>query len=174
MNSCSFNRNVSIVGKVTGTPLNPVAYSRINVQLNNGEASNLTGGALVNLIYDMASGSNYLTIPISTTVNLDLTSGLVDPLNVSILFGKVKGIYLEHLSGSGATSGVKFFGAGSNAFQGPLSAAGTLTFLPGESQLLQSYTANGWTVGSTNKIIAINNLSSTSAAFVRIYIDGTN
>lgn len=173
MNSCSFNRNVSIVGKVTGTPTNPVVYSRINVQSNNGEASTLVGPAFVNMVYDMASGANFLTIPSSTTINLDLTSGIVDPVNVSLLFGKVKGIYIEHLSGSGATAGVKFFGAGANAFQGPLSAGGTLTFLPGESQLLQSYTASGWTVGSTNKIIAIQNLSA-FAAFVRIYVDGTN
>ena len=171
MNSVKASKIISITGTVTGTTANPYVSSRINVQSNNTATSSGSAGALVNAIYDVASGTNKQTIALSTTLTLDLTN-LTDPLAGTIVFGKVKTIYIEHTSASTASS-IKCFAAGANAFQGPLNAANYVTLLPGESICFQSYTTAGWTVSGAAKNLAILNNSGSASALVRIYIDGT-
>jgi hypothetical protein len=172
MNSLRLTKNFGITGTITGTTANPYLSSRINAQNVTTATQGGTAGALINQVYDYASGTNYKTIALSTTLTLDLTSGLLNPLGESIVFGKVKGIYIEHISTSTAVS-IKCFAAGSNAFQGPLNTANYVTLLPGESIYFQSYTSGGWVVDGTHKNLSILNNSGTLSALVRIYIDGT-
>lgn len=172
MNSYRITRNLSITGTATGTTSNPVVASRINVQsLTTGTQSG-TGGSLVKECYDFASGTNYKTIAASTTLTLDLTSLASNPLGETITFTKIKAVYIQHISTSTSSSGIKCFAAASNAFQGPLNTANYVTLLPGEEIYLESYTSGGWTVDGTHKNISIQNLSGTNSALVRIYIDG--
>ena len=172
MNTVRLTKNFGITGTVTGTTANPRLSSRINAQNVTTATQAGTAGALINQVYDFASGTSYKTIALSTLLTLDLTSGLLDPLGEALVFGKVKGIYIEHISTSTAVS-IKCFAAASNAFQGPLNTANYVTLLPGENIYLQSYSTAGWTVDATHKNLAILNNSGTNSALVRIYIDGT-
>jgi hypothetical protein len=172
MNTVRLTKNFGITGTVIGTTANPVLSSRINAQNVTTATQAGTAGALVSQVYDYASGTNYKTIALSTTLTLDLTSGLLNPLGEAIVFSKIKSVYIEHISTSTAVS-IKCFAAASNAFQGPLNTANYVTLLPGESIYLQSYTTAGWTVDGTHKNLSILNNSGSASALVRIYIDGT-
>lgn len=172
MNSVKITKNFGITGTATGTASNPYLSSRINAQ--NVTTANQAGsaGALVNQVYDVASGTLTTTVAPSATTTLNLNSGLTDPLGGSLVFGKIKSIYIEHTSASTASS-IKVFAAGTNPFQGPLSAGAYFTLAPGESIYLQSYTSSGWAVSGTVKNISILNNSGTNSAIFRVYVDGT-
>jgi len=113
----------------------------------------------------------------ATTLQLDLSTGLTNPLNESISgaadFATIMGFFLEHDITSTATS-VTAFNGGTNEFQGPKSASSDDTLLPGEwTAFGKASSVAGWTVDGTHKRIDILNNHATNAAILNIFILGT-
>lgn len=117
------------------------------------------------------------SISASSTLSLDLTTGLTNPLGESINgtldFATVKGILIEHDSTSTATS-IRAFNGGTTEFQGPLSATSDVTLTPGQwCAFGMGSTVTGWTVSGSAKLLDILNNSGSAAAKVNIMIVGT-
>lgn len=80
----------------------------------------------------------------SASENLDMIGALSTPVGGSFNAAEIVLIFVKAHSDN--VNNVVIGGAAATAFQGPLSAAGTLTLKPGEWVLLNSQT--GWAVGA--------------------------
>jgi hypothetical protein len=172
MNSSKLSTKFGLVGTVKGTSANSNLSSPIAINRANSYTQISTYP--INQVID--KGSSTFTIAASTTLTIDLTTGQTNPLGESIAsslaFAKVRYIFIEHDSASLSTS-IVAFGSGSNQFQGPLSAAATITLKPGERFEQESATTAGWTVDGTHKTIAVVNSSATQSATVRLCVAGS-
>jgi hypothetical protein len=120
------------------------------------------------------------TIAVSGTNVLDLTSGLVSPLNENITgaqqFDAIYGVFIEHRLTSLATSGVTALGGGGNEFQGPFAAGDKATLLPGQWLAFGcDATGNGWDVSATIRLISLVNLDAVAdhIGTVAVFLLGT-
>lgn len=121
-----------------------------------------------------------LSIAVSGTTTLDLTTGLVNPLNEAISgtpgkFISAHVVFIEHAAASLATAGITAFGGASNDFQGPMAALDKPTLLPGEWFAFGKPAGNaGWTVDGTHKNIALVNTDATAlhVASVNVFVLG--
>lgn len=94
------------------------------------------------------------TIAASGTDNLDLAGGVTDPFGNTLTFVDVKAIFIR---ASAANTNNLVIGNGTNPFNGPLSAAGTITLPPG-GVLALIHPGAGWGVtGSTADVLKIAN-----------------
>ena len=149
---------VSVSGRQTGptelsTPLFPFDLSA---------ALNLLPGT------DATSKANTLfldqrTLTTGATENLDMAGVLVDAFGATVANAEVVAIYLKAADAN--TTDLTFFGAASNAFNGPLTGTTPkLTLGPGEFVLLTS--KRGWAVtAGTGDIILCANGSGASAIY---------
>lgn len=172
MNSSKLSTKFGLVGSVKGTTANTNLSSP--VAINRTSAYTQISTYPINQMID--KGSSTFTIAASTTLAIDLTTGQTNPLGESIAsalaFAKVRYIFIEHDSASLSTQ-IVCLGSGSNQFQGPLSAAATVTLKPGERFQAESATTAGWTVDGTHKTVQVVNSSGTQSATVRLCIAGS-
>jgi hypothetical protein len=172
MNSSKLTTKFGIVGTVKGTTANSSLSSPIAIN-RTGSYTQISTYPINQMI---DKGSSTFTIAASTTLAIDLTTGQTNPLGESIAsslaFAKIRYVFIEHDAASLST-GIVAFGSGSNQFQGPLSAAATVTLVPGERFQAESATTAGWTVDGTHKTIQIVNSSGTQSATVRLCIAGS-
>lgn len=110
------------------------------------------------------------TLAASGTENLDLSGVLVGPLGGSaIAAAEIMAIYISAADAN--TNSVIVGNATSNAFQGPLSATGTLTLKPGDFHLLTC--ADGWGVtAATGDLLKVANSAGTTGVTYSIIIVG--
>lgn len=110
---------------VTPTKVQGLLNASLPVDISTAISfANGTGAGQVNAaFYDVR------TISASGTDSLDLNAVLTDALGVSLIFTKVKFIYV--LADAGNTNNVVVGAAGSNPFIGLLNATGTITLRPG-------------------------------------------
>lgn len=118
-----------------------------------------------------------LTIDPSTTVTLDLTSGLENPLCDEITganaFAHVYAVTIQHSIDSLA-SGITAFGAGGSDFQGWFQATSLLEAMPpgGFLSMGQVDSETGMEVSGAQKEIAITNEDAVNDATVIVWIFG--
>lgn len=105
----------------------------------------------------------------AATENLDLAGALSDSFGQSVSPAEIVGIWLEALATN--TTDLAFFGAASNAFNGPLSGTTPkVTLGPGDAILLTS--RRGWTVTPATGDILLAANGSGAAAGYRVAIIG--
>lgn len=132
--------------------------------------ANGTGAGQVNAaFYDVR------TIAASGTDSLDLNAVLTDALGVSLIFTKVKFIYI--VADPGNTNNVVVGAAGSNPFIGLLNATGTITLRPGMGFLAFAGLADatGMAVtAATGDLLLLTNSSSGTGVKYTIVIGGVS
>lgn len=168
MNSLTIKLSMGFLGRASGTSANS------NLKTSLGRTSRCSISGASKQVYDKYQQS----IAGAATLQLDLSTGLSNPLNESITgaadFATVMGVFLEHDATSTATTGITCFNGGTTEFQGPMNSASDATLLPGEwFGFGKASTVTGWTVDGTHKRIDILNLHATNAAIVNIFILGT-
>ncbi len=174
MNSLTLNADVSLGGTAQGTPANSLAKSAVVRRLAyRFTSSAASAAAKCNNVIDKASADQSLAP--AGTVAIDLTSFTVNPFSEAAqVFAAVRVIYIEHVTGS-LSSGISVYAAiAGNSFQGPVSAAGTITLAPGEDQTFRSRTVTGWVVNGTHKNFYIVNNDAVNAATIRYLVSGSN
>lgn len=118
-----------------------------------------------------------VVVTAGATATIDLVSGLTNPLGEAISsankFNSVQVLMIQHDADSQA-SGITAFGAGSNKFQGPISATGTITLPPKRGfAFFTDATDAGWSVNaSTSHLFEIVNNDGSHDATVNLYIEG--
>jgi hypothetical protein len=170
VNSLALKFAVGFLGRATGITGN----AGLAAQLGRTGRCSITGSGKQCLdIYQTV-------IAVSGSLQIDLTTGRVNPLNESISgtdkFATVLAAWVEHDLTSLATAGITAFGGGTNEFQGPKAAADKDTLLPGEwTAFGKSESITGWTVDGTHKRVDVVNLDATllHTATVNIFIVGT-
>lgn len=142
--------NVSVAGKLTGAaglslPAEPIAISK---SISIAPGTDAQGKA--DVLWD-----DHRTLAASATENLDLAGVLTGLLGGIVTAAEITAIYLE--ADAGNTNDVQFFGAASNAFNGPLSGTTPkLALGPGDCALITNY--KGWTVTpATGDILLVGN-----------------
>lgn len=168
MNSLTLKFACGFLGRASGVSAN----SNLKTSLGRTARCSISGAS--KQVYDKYQQS----ISGAATLQLDLSTGLTNPLNESITgavdFATVMGVFIEHDITSTATTGITCFNGGTNEFQGPMNAASDWTLIPGEwAAFGKASTVTGWTVDGTHKRIDILNLHATNAAIVNIFIFGT-
>ena len=109
------------------------------------------------------------TISASGSENLDLTGALTDAFGATVAAAEVVAIYVKAHAGN--ANDVVVGGAASNAFNGPLSANGTLTIKPGEFTVLTNKA--GWpVVAGTGDILKVANSGAGTSVTYTIVIVG--
>ena len=113
------------------------------------------------------------TLAASASENLDLNgTALQSVTGANLALVKVKAIYLRAADGN--TNSVVFGNAATNAFNGPLSAAATITVPPG-GEILLTAPPNGWpVVAATGDLLKIANSGAGSSVDYDIFILGTS
>jgi hypothetical protein len=124
MISVATNLSVTITGNVQGIGTDTTRSNGISSRNDFNGTQGGTGSTLVDEVLDLASNDRSITIAASATTTVDLTSGETDPLGGAVVFARIRRMIFIHPLESLASS-VTVFNAASNAFQGPLSAAGT-------------------------------------------------
>lgn len=164
--------SVVVTGNVLGTTANPLQTSPVNAKTTNVGTSSDTGAGLVNEIVMAAAGTQTVTIAASGTLAVNLLTGQTNPLGENVVFARVKKVIIEHSSAS-LSSGVTVFGSGTNQFQGPLSAAATITLPASGGFAFWLPTATAWVVDGTHKTVQVVNNDAVNAATLSIeYFDG--
>lgn len=172
MISFSLDVDVSLSGLAKGTAANSQQRSSVSRHLPASFTSAGSGATLCSNVIDKATVVQ--TLAAGGAVAIDLTSFTVNPFSESAQsFAAVRVIYVEHATGSAASSISVFNAAAGNSFQGPLSAAGTLTFAAGGNAVLRASTATGWVVDGTHKNFYIVNNDGVNAASIRYFIAGS-
>jgi hypothetical protein len=164
MDSMPVTVGIGYKGSATGTAANPGMTNTVE----DAFTCALTGSG-------KQGGRAVLTLTPGEVRTLNLRSGLTDLLGEAITeFDHVYAVVVEHDPASLATSGVRAFGAGSNDFQGPLSAGSRLTFLPGQGfAFLTNAALTPWETTDAVKNIALENLDLTNDATVNVAFFGT-
>lgn len=110
------------------------------------------------------------TLAASATESLDLAGTLAGLLGGTLTEAEITGIYLE--ADAGNTNDVVFFGAATNAFNGPLSGTTPkLTLGPGDVSLTTN--RKGWpVVASTGDVLLVANSAAGTAVSYKIVIVG--
>lgn len=167
MNSLALKFGCGFSGLATGITGNSELKSRL------GRVARISVSGASKQVYDYYRYS----LAGAATLQLDLSTGLTNPLNESISgaadFATITGVFLEHDSTSTSTSFTAFNG-GTNEFQGPMNAASDCTLVPGEWFAFGKLAGiTGWTVDGTHKRIDILNNHATNAALINIFILGT-
>ena len=174
MTSLTLTADMILGGLAKGTPANADQRSSISRRVPYRPTSSAASAAVkVNNVIDRASIAQSLAP--AGTVAIDLTTFTVNPFSEAAqVFSTVRVIYIEHVTGS-LSSGISVFNAGAgNSFQGPVSAAGTITLAPGEDQMFRSRTVTGWVVDATHKNFYIVNNDAINAATIRYLIAGVS
>lgn len=112
------------------------------------------------------------TLAASATENLDLAGVLSGLLGSTVAAAEITAIVL--LADDGNTNDVVFFGAASNAFNGPLSGTTPkLTLGPDDVALITN--KKGWTVTATTGdiILVANSAAGTSVTYTIVFIGRT-
>jgi hypothetical protein len=143
-----------------GNPVAPVKVSK---------AIDITPGAAAFGQADIL-WSDQRTLAASGTENLDLAGVLTGLLGGTVTAAEITGIYLE--ADAGNTNDVAFFGAASNAFNGPLSGTTPkLTLGPGDPAFIGS--KKGWPVTpGTGDILLVANSGGTTGVTYKIIVYG--
>lgn len=111
-----------------------------------------------------------ITLAASGNQTLDLTSGMVDPFGVALVFAKIGGIYIK--ASSANTNSVIVGVAASNAFDGPMGGTTPTQTIPPGGKLLWTHPGAGWTVDSSHKSLKLANSSSGTGVDLNIVIWG--
>lgn len=145
-----------------GTPRAPVDLSFLSQLIPGTDADNKA-----DRMY-----SAEITLTSAQTANLDLAGVLSTGLGVTITAAEVVAIAL--IADAANTTNIAFFGAASNAFNGPLGGTTpTLTLKPGAAALLVD--PDGWAVtASTGDILSVVNGSGASATYTVVIIARTS
>ncbi len=172
MTSLTLDLNVFLSGLAKGTTANANQRSSISRVLPSAFTASGTGATLCSNVIDKATVAQ--TLAGGGTVAIDLSSFTVNPFSEPAqTFATVRVIYIEHSTGS-LSSGISAFAAvAGNSFQGPLSAAGTITLPAGGDLLWRSRTVTGWVVDATHKNFYIVNNDGVNAATIRYLIAGS-
>lgn len=161
--SISLDIKAAQVGATTdlGTPRAPASLSLVQ-QFAAGTATD----SQANLLY-----SAEITLTTGQTANLDLAGVLATGLGATITMAEVVTIVLA--ADATNTTNIAFFGAASNAFNGPLGGTTpTLTLKPGAWAALND--PDGWGVtAGTGDILQVVNASGASATYTVILIGRT-
>lgn len=176
MDSCTVRFGVGFTGVVRGTPAAPAVFAEI------GQAVRCDFSGSGKMVYDAATADSdndpAIVIGPSATLVLDLSSGLVSPLNESIagatdFSGGVYALWVHHDRESEA-SGVRAFGGGGNEFQGPWSAGAQATLLPKQGiAFVVEADGTGFTMSAAGaRTIALTNLDASKNATIRVFIEG--
>lgn len=166
MDSLTLTLGCGFQGVAKGTAASPSLRARLS------RTSRVQSSGAGWEVYD----SGDLTLAASAILQIDLTTGLLNPLGESISgslkFSKVYGVIVEHAVTSTA-SGITVFGGGTNEFQGPLAAGNNPTLVPGAwLGFGMPATKAGWTVDTTHKRIDVTNADGAIAATVRVFVLG--
>lgn len=142
---------------------NPVAPVRINKEIDFAPGTAALGQA--DILW-----ADQRTLAASGTENLDLAGVLAGLLGGTITAAEIVAIYVE--ADKGNTNDVQFFGAASNAFNGPLSGTTPkLTVGPGDCALITNM--KGWTVtATTGDILLVANSGGTTGVTYKITLFG--
>lgn len=144
-----------------GTPKAPANIEKL-VQFVAGSANDSQADLLFSDVRSLTSGSSE---------NLDMAGVLAGPLGGTITAAEVVAIYIE--ADADNTTNLAFFGAASNAFDGPLGGTTpALTLKPGDCALMAS--RDGWTVtAGTGDLLKVVNGSGAAAAYTVLLIART-
>lgn len=171
MISVATNLSVTITGNVMGIGTDTTRSNGISSRNDFNGTQAGSGSSLVDEVLDLASNDRSITIAAAATTTVDLTSGQTDPLGGAVAFARIRRLIFLHPLESLASS-ITIFNAASNSFQGPVSAAGTVTLFPGEGFCFWTMSPTGRVVDGTHKNIKILNNDATNAATVSYYADG--
>lgn len=170
MNSLTLKFACGFSGKASGTSANA------NLKTSLGRTARCSISGANKQVYD----AYQTVIAVSGTLQLDLNTGLTNPLNESIAgaldFATVQGVFIEHDVASLSTSGIRCFNGGTTEFQGPWNAASDCTLLPGKWIAFGGpASVAGWTSTAGANRIDIVNLDAVAlhTATVNILILGT-
>lgn len=146
-----------------------------------GDLGNPSAPVKVSKTIDIVSGTAALgqadvlwaderTLTASSTENLDLAGVLSGLIGGTVTAAEITGIYVE--ANAANTNDVQFFGAGSNAFNGPLSGTTPkLVVGPGDCALITN--TKGWTVtAATGDILLVANSAAGTSVTYRIVLFG--
>jgi hypothetical protein len=151
---------------------NPRATIRRTITKAYDSAS--AGASLIDQAYFPQTN---LTLAAGATTTLDLTTGLVNPINNDITgaedFAKVR-VWVVYHEQSSAASSIRIGGA-SNPFGGLMTtASNTITLVPGQGfAFFDTYSTAGMAVSGSAKNVQILNVDGTNAATYRIYFLGS-
>jgi len=142
---------------------NPVAPVRVNRSIQFTPGTDALGKADV-------LWADERTLAASATENIDLAGVLAGLLGGTVTAAEITAIYLE--ADDGNTNDVQFFGAASNAFNGPLSGTTPkITLGPDDCALITN--KKGWTVTpGTGDIILVANSAGGTGVTYRITVFG--
>lgn len=136
-----------------------------------------SAGANASLVNQMYFPQAVLTLGAGANTTLDLTSGLLNPINLEITgasdFAKVRVIVIEHDTTSAASAIV--VGNGTNPFGGLLTTnTNTFTLKPGQGVAMwDRYSTTGMTVDGSNKTVKITNSDGVNTASYYVYVLGS-
>lgn len=176
MNACTVRFGVGFTGVCSGTPNAPATIAEI------GSAVRCDFTGTGKMVYDAATVQGafdpVIVLAPSQTLTLDLSGGLISPLNESIagntdFSGGVYALWVHH-DRTSVSSGITVFGGAADEFQGPLDASCKATLAPKQGiAFIVEADGTGFTMSAAGaRKIALTNLSATQNAKVRVYIQG--
>lgn len=171
MTSFSLDSSLSLSGLATGIPTDSLRRRSISRRLNARFTSGGTGATKANNGVDQSSADQ--TLAAGGTVAIDLSAFTNLQGETAQAVTAVRVIYVEHVTGS-LSSGISAFNAfAGQSFQGPVSAAATVTLKAGEDITLRSRTVTGFVVDGTHHNFYIVNNDGVNAATYRYLIAGS-